>query len=441
MSSSKKTIAIVGGGILGMTLALRLAQRGFKVTVLEASDRIGGLAAPAKIGPYMWDKFYHVILMSDSNTLGLLEELDLADQINWRTAKTGFFTDGRLLSMSNVFEFLTFPPLKLPDKIRLGWTIFYGSKIKSWQRLEGISVSEWLTLHSGKRTFDKIWLPLLKSKLGENYKITSASFIWAIISRMYAARRSGMKQEMFGYVRGGYAQILERFRTRLDEMGIEIVCQTQVSKIENNGNKVMLKTDTRKSLEFDLAALTLPCTLIPDLCSQLSASEKERLLEVTYEGVLCLSLILKKNLADYYVTNITDEWVPFTAVIEMTALVDKGHFEGNSLVYLPRYLTDNDPYREKGDAEITEEFIAALQSMYPTFTRDDVLFHRMSRANHVLPIPTTHYSTTLLPPTGTSLKNVFVVNSAQIANGTMNVNEIIALANIKAVEITDLLSE
>jgi hypothetical protein len=44
----------------------------------------------------------------------------------------------------------------------------------------------------------RIWLPLLKSKLGDNYRITSASFIWATIARMYAARRSGLKREMFG---------------------------------------------------------------------------------------------------------------------------------------------------------------------------------------------------------------------------------------------------
>ena len=35
---------IVGGGMLGMTLALRLAQRGCRVTLLEAADHLGGLA-------------------------------------------------------------------------------------------------------------------------------------------------------------------------------------------------------------------------------------------------------------------------------------------------------------------------------------------------------------------------------------------------------------
>lgn len=35
-------IAVIGAGIAGLTAAYRLAQRGFKVTVYEASDRVGG---------------------------------------------------------------------------------------------------------------------------------------------------------------------------------------------------------------------------------------------------------------------------------------------------------------------------------------------------------------------------------------------------------------
>ena len=38
--------------------------------------------------------------------------------------KTGFYTDGKLYSMSNSLEFLRFPPLGLLSKLRLGATIF-----------------------------------------------------------------------------------------------------------------------------------------------------------------------------------------------------------------------------------------------------------------------------------------------------------------------------
>jgi protoporphyrinogen oxidase len=150
----------------------------------------------------------------------LLEELKLKDEMNWVETKTGFYTDGKLYSMSNSIEFLKFPPLSLIDKFRLGLTIFYASKVKNWKRLEKIYVADWLRKWSGKNTFEKIWLPLLRAKLGENYQHTSASFIWSTIQRMYAARKTGLKKEMFGYVEGGYARILDTFTKHLEQQGV-----------------------------------------------------------------------------------------------------------------------------------------------------------------------------------------------------------------------------
>ncbi len=160
----------------------------------------------------MWDRHYHVTLLSDLYLRNLLAELDLdrRSRAGSRPA-TGFFNDGKLHSMSNTLEFLRFPPLGLIGKLRLGWTIFYASRLKDWKRLERVTVAEWLEKLSGKRTFEKIWLPLLRAKLGESYRETSAAFIWTTIARMYAARRSGLKKEMFGYVEGGYARVLDHF--------------------------------------------------------------------------------------------------------------------------------------------------------------------------------------------------------------------------------------
>ena len=215
IQNPKSKIAIIGSGFLGLTLALRLSEAGNQVTVFESATEIGGLASAWQIGDVVWDKHYHVTLLSDSFTRKIVEEIGLADEFEWVETKTGFYTDGKLVSMSNTLEFLKFPPLDLFQKFRLGATIFYASRVKDWKALEKISVEDWLTKLSGKRTFEKMWKPLLKAKLGEAYKETSAAFIWATIQRMYAARNSGLKREMFGYVRGGYARVLERFGEHL----------------------------------------------------------------------------------------------------------------------------------------------------------------------------------------------------------------------------------
>ena len=169
--------AIVGGGMLGLTLAHRLQRAGQRVTLLEAAPAVGGLAGAWQIGNVAWDRHYHVTLLSDLRLRGLLNELDLEDEMRWVETRTGFYTDGALHSMSNTLEFLRFPPLGLVDKLRLGFTIFTASRRKNWRALEKIHVADWLRRWSGERTFNKIWLPLLKAKLGDCYRQTSASFI------------------------------------------------------------------------------------------------------------------------------------------------------------------------------------------------------------------------------------------------------------------------
>ena len=475
-----KNIAIIGSGFLGLTLALRLSEAGNRVTVFESAPEIGGLASAWQIGGVVWDRHYHVTLLSDSFTRKIVEEIGLGGEFNWVETKTGFYTDARLVSMSNALEFLRFPPLGLISKFRLGATIFFASRVKDWKRLEKISVEDWLTKLSGKKTFEKMWRPLLEAKLGEAYKETSAAFIWATIQRMYAARNSGMKKEMFGYVRGGYARVLEKFGAFLSEKGVEIRLNSKVSEIVKDGEKFEVKLTekperrgARKAIDrqvsvngnglkmkkeramaavasgysgfqisnfklnnenrkpktedlFDKVILTCPSSVAAKICPQLTETEKKKLENIKYQGIVCASVLMKKSLSNFYVTNITDE-TPFTGIIEMSAMVDKKEFGGNALVYLPKYVAPDDELFEKSDAEIEGTFLTALEEMYPHFTRKDVLAFKISRVRQVFPLPVLNYSENL-PAMKTSLENLFVVNSAHIVNGTLNVNETVQLA-------------
>src|SRR5262245_27303199 len=342
--------------MLGLTLAHRLRRAGHDVTLFEAAPHLGGLADAWRLGDVTWDRHYHVILMSDARLRNLLTELGLEQELRWVETRTGFYTDGRLYSMSNSLEFLKFPPLGLIDKLRLALTIVRTSRVRDWRGLEKIPVADWLRRWSGRRTFEKIWLPLLRAKLGESWKVASAAFIWAIIARMYAARRSGLKKEMFGYVQGGYARILERFAEVLHESGVTVRTSAPVRAVRPGS----VELADGEVLNFDRVVVTAAAPLAAKLCPELTDAERDTLNRVKYQGIVCASLLLKQSLGPYYVTNITETWVPFTAAIEMSALVDKSAFGGNALVYLPKYVAPDDPLFEESDESIRERFLAAL---------------------------------------------------------------------------------
>ena len=427
--------AVVGGGMLGMTTALRLSQAGHHVTLFESADGFGGLADAWQLGDVTWDRHYHVTLLSDSWFRTILKELGLDDDMQWVETRTGFYTDGRLHSMSSSLEFLKFPPLSLWSKFRLGLTIFAGSRIKNWRALEGMLVADWLRKWSGTKTFEKMWLPLLRSKLGDNYTKTSAAFIWATIARLYAARRTGLKKELFGYLPGGYGRILENYTQKLASAGVELRPGHAVKSVTADSMSKDIIVDVNDGQErFDQVVLTVPSGLVPRMVPELSDEQKARHEQIEYQGIVCVSLLLKKPLADFYVTNITDGNAPFTGVIEMSTLVDPEEFNGHSLVYLPYYVPQDDDIFDRSDEEIRQMSLDGISGMYPEFSPDDVVEFKVSRVRRVMAISTLNYSTKL-PPIQTSVPGVFVVNSAQIVNGTLNVNETVKLAETATAEI------
>lgn len=428
--------AVVGGGMLGLALAHELSKKGVRVTVLEASHELGGLAAPWELEDsetgqrITWDRHYHVTLLSDTRLRKLLDEIGLSDELRFVETKTGFYAGGKMHSMSSTLEFLNFPPLKLWEKFRLGMTIAGGSKIKNWRRLEQIPVTDWLRKWSGEGAFQKVWLPLLKAKLGETHKRVSAAFIWAHISRMYAARRSGHKKEMFGYVRGGYPRLIERLAEVLEDSGVQLMTDAPVAKTtarEGGGVEVQLAGE-RGAITFDHVAFTTPSPVIARAVPDLTDQEREQHFGIEYLGIVCASLLLKKPITEYYVTNITDEWVPLTAVIEMTTIIDPEEVGGRHLVYLPKYCPADDKLFERTDEELREEWLGALEKMHPGFTRDDVVAMKFSRVRSVMALPTLNYSERL-PSMKTSVPGVWAVNSAQILKGNLNVNETIQVAD------------
>ena len=432
--SEKKTWGIIGGGILGMTLALRLAQQGHKVTIYEAAPKVGGLTGAWNMDGTIWDKYYHVILMSDLNTRKILQEIGLENDMRWVETKTGFYSGGKLYSMSNIIEFFKFPPINLIDKFRLGLTIFVASKIKNWQRLENIFVADWLTRWSGKRVFEKIWLPLLKAKLGDNYKNTSAAFIWTTIQRMYAARKSGLKKEMFGYMAGGYEKINEQLAAHLLSLGVTIQYNATVSTVKKTADQLLQVTTENTAQTFDNVISTLSSQASVQIADELTEAEKQKHNAIKYLGVICPSVLLKKSISPYYVTNITDSWPPFTGVIEMTALIDKKEVNGKHLVYLPKYVNPDDTLFDKDDTALREIFLGALFKMYAQISEEDILFWGTSKARVVFALPTINYSKNI-PGISTSIGNYYIINSAQIINGTLNVNETIQVAENKLKEI------
>jgi len=420
-SAGSDSWAVIGGGILGQALALRLRRSGKRVVLLEAAPDLGGLASAWTVGSVTYDKFYHVILPFDERLLRLLDEIGLGDEVEWKSTQTGFFSEGRLMPLNGAVDYLRLRSIGLVTKLRVAFLLMTAGRITDGAPLEQISVKDWLIRWCGEAGYERLWRPLLRAKLGDNASLASAAFIWSSIRRLYLARKGVKKVEQLGYVRmGGYRRILDALRTELEKSGVEIQTSAPAKRIFQSGGDVCVETPAGLQT-FRNVVSTLPTRRNLAVCEGLSPQETSRLQSVVYQGIICASVVLDKPLAGYYLTYLTDETLPFTGIVEMSALTGTDSFDGKTLVYLPRYVTQDDPFWSLEDDDIAAQFIEGLRKVHPDISEKNIVDLRLSRVREVMAVPTIGYRDKA-PPTVTSIPGLYFVNSAQIIDGTLNVD-------------------
>ncbi|MGB7931984.1 MAG: NAD(P)/FAD-dependent oxidoreductase [Gammaproteobacteria bacterium] len=417
-------IGIIGGGLMGLALARRLSDRGHNVSVYEADSQLGGLATHHDYGAFIWDRFYHVILPTDTHLLNFLNEIGLREQVGWSTTQTGFFVDEQFHSLNSSMDFLRFPPLGLWSKFRLAFTILYCSRVNDWRRLEQIPVDRWLTRLSGRNTFEKLWKPLLLAKLGIQYQRVSAVFIWTYIKRMFSARDSAAQKEQLGYVSGGYRSVFETLRQDIVQAGGNVHTEVKVRGITpsaRHGIQLQLKDGIAS---FDKVVFTAPTSILSRMVTDSLVSVEDRGSAVEYLGVVCVVLVTRQPLMPYYVLNIADARIPFTGVIGMTNVVPSTETAGLFLTYLPKYVMADDPLLKSTDDEIMVQFLAGLNLLFPELDQEQIVSCHVNRAARVQPLQVLGFSQ-IVQRCETRHPDFFVLNTAQFVAGTLNNNEVI----------------
>ncbi len=378
------SVGIVGGGLLGLNIAYELVQKGVEVVVYEGDKRLGGLAGSTEIGGVPVDRFYHVLTTGDRKVVDLAESLGLS--IRWQPLGVGFFHDGERCSMSTPRDLLTFPGLRLDDKVRLAAFVLACGRISDDKALDEQPIEPWARKLSGNRLWERLWAPLLDSKFDGNYHDLPATYLWSRMRRT-AGTRSKSGREVMGAIEGGYQALVDRLADRIRDLGGEVLTSTPVRHIPASASGRALGVVTDAGLqEHDTVVTT---QLRPNL-KGLLADELETQLgpdPLRYMGIVCLVARVKKSVSPYYAINITDRRVPITSVVETTHAVDPKWVEGH-LIYVPRYVDAGNPELERTSREITDDYLGHVQTLFPDFRREDVIASQVARARVAEPVHT-----------------------------------------------------
>jgi protoporphyrinogen oxidase len=404
-------IAIVGGGVSGLTAAYEFAKKGLECTIYERDSDVGGLAGSFSLDGVYLEKFYHHLFTSDTEIAGLIAELGLGADLEWKPTVTSYYAN-RIYRLATPLDVLRFKPLGLFDRFRLGLLAIVPRFVNDWKPLENITVKEWLVRWGGPRVYENVWAPLMRGKFGVYEDQVAAVWIWNKLKLRGGSRGKGQAENL-GYLKGGFGRAIRALETRLKEMGVRVLTATPVDEVVVEGGRATGVRVGGRFESYDRVLVTTAPSLFSRLAPGLPADYRDRLNRILYLANTCLIMELDRSLSNTYWLNINDPAIPFVAVVEHTNMQRTEEYGGRHIVYLSRYMPWEDRYVHQTAEELLEAYLPHLRKLFPEFSREWVQRCWSWTEQFAQPVITKRYSD-IKPPFRTPVRDLWLCSMAQV---------------------------
>lgn len=427
-----KSINIVGAGFTGLTMGYYLSKAGWKVTIFEKDDTVGGLAGSYKVEGTYLEKFYHHWFTNDVHVIDLIKDLNCEENIIHRPIKNGMYYANNFFKLSSPLDLLKFKPLNFINRIRLGFVVLAVRFIKNWMPLEKITAKNWLIKICGPQGYKVVWEPLLKGKFGRFAEEVSAVWFWNKL-KLRGGSRGEKGKEYLSYYKGGFAMLADKMMEEIIKNGGQVLTSSPVIEVTND----YVKTADGNTHPADKTALTVALPIVAKMMKQsVSDDYIQQLLKVRYIGNICLTMELSRSLSDIYWLNVNDPDFPFVGVIEHTNFEPTESYKGRHIVYMSKYLPTDEKLYALTEKEFFEYTLPYIKRMFPDFEENWVLAYHVWKEEYSQPLVTLDYSK-VIPDYKTPLPNVVINTMAQIYPEDRGTNYAIREGKRIALKIND----
>lgn len=399
--------AVIGAGVLGLTVALRLGQQGRQVTVLEQGTIPGGLASSFEVAPGIWlERFYHHIFRTDRSAVALIREVGLDKRLRWHRPVSTVMVDGVPCQLDSAGSLLRFRGLAPTDRVRMAAAIATIKAMPNPRPVEGSTADAWMRRACGATGHAQVWEPLLKAKFGAAWDKVSMAWLWARIHD---------RTTELGYLDGGFHQLYTGLSAHAERSGATITYGAPVRRISREGGRLAVAWSDAKgehTVEVDRIVSTLPPALNARLSGDL-AEGKASLGPCPPLDAHCLVLALDRPLTGTYWIGTADRPWPFLAVVEHTAMLPPSDYGGRHLVYLGAY---REPSSDLPARSVEEQLGVAdelLRTLNPAFERRWVTEAWSFHAPFAQPIVDTGFRQRI-PGFDTGVPGVFAASMFQV---------------------------
>ncbi|MBN2146148.1 MAG: NAD(P)/FAD-dependent oxidoreductase [Anaerolineales bacterium] len=406
-----RKVAILGAGFGGMSAAYDLLRAGHQVTIYDAADYVGGLAAGFKEPHWDWsvEKFYHHWFASDQHMLGLIDELGWRDRVLFPRPFTVMYHRGKFYPFDSILKAILFPGLGWGlNKARFGLVGLYLRLTNNWQTLEKHTVDQWLREWAGDAVYEMMWEPLMIGKFGERYaRQVNMAWMWA---------RLKARTTRLGTYRGGFQAFADDFAAHLRSLGVQFLLSTPIERIETLPPQGISLYSQGGAAQFDQCLVTTSPAQFASLAPALPPEYLRGLLELKSMGAVVMVLALKHRLSSqgYYWYNIPKSaGFPFLALVEHTNFLSPAYFGGDHIVYCGDYLDTDHEYFHLTQEELLQRFLPSLPHFNPNFSPDWVRKTWLFRTAYAQPVPLVNHSRNI-PAIQTPLPGLYFASMSQV---------------------------
>jgi len=270
-SHQRPTVAVIGGGLAGISAGSALAEAGYSVELFERRPYLGGRASSYEhpgTGEVV-DNCQHVLLGCCTNLIDFYRRLGVANQIRWYDEITFMLPGGRSSALKPSF---------LPAPMHAG-PAFLASSVLDWNDKLAISRAllaltpklpaddgqDFLTwLHRNGQTrqsIDRFWAPVLISALNEDLNHVSLRYAALVFRDSFLksadAGRMGLPAVPLSQLYGEAASYIEGH-------GGRVHLRAGVESISSSGDGVSIRVGDEE-IRADYAVLATPFNVLEKL--------------------------------------------------------------------------------------------------------------------------------------------------------------------------------
>ncbi|MCL4360202.1 FAD-dependent oxidoreductase [Patescibacteria group bacterium] len=392
-------IAIIGGGMTGLSAAYELTGKGHSVMLFEKNAVLGGLAAGFKEANWSWplEQSYHHWFTNDRAMLTLLRDIGLSEKIILKRPVTATLWHDLPYQLDSGRHLLLFPALSPVDKVRTALLLGLLKLNPFWQPLESLSAQSLIRIVGGNEAWRVIWEPLLQGKFGGYSNLVAASWFWARIHK---------RTSRLMYLSGGFQTLINTLERRIQSSGGVISANCVVTKVfpEKRSGSFILTTNRNGRHTADRILLTVPTAIAA------------RLLPLSYPTPIphlhAVTLVLETKqpiMRRTYWLNITDRSYPFLAVVAHTNFIDKRHYGNHHITYVGNYLPQDHPLLSVSAQQLFRAYVPSLKRLTPRFSETSVVSMHRFIGYAAQPVHELHYSRRA-PTLATPIPGIFLAN-------------------------------